>query len=170
MCFSGYFLHVSFKMRFNVNQSHLDRTGLCMMVSQVAKNVYLLQIRIVCPHTVALMECLRPARYLVVLVPLQTLDVARRTPARRRYCMHGCKVQSAPTTTVSCINSLHAYSYIQQSGHSVKTMNAKNTKKSQVHENADANITCYFGDDDISRFRSRLPHTHIVSSNYTIYS
>ena len=47
-------------------------------------------------------------------------------------------------------------------------MNAKNTKKSQIHENADANITCDFGDGDISRFRSRLPHTrpdgHIVSS------
>ena len=62
---------------------------------------------------------------------------------------------------------LHAYSSIQQSGRS-KTMNAKNTKKSLIHENADANITCDFGDGDISRFRSRLPHTrthdHIVSS------
>ena len=78
--------------------------------------------------------------------------------------MHGCKVQSAPTTTVSCISSLHAYSYIQQSGRSVKTMNAKNTKKSPVHENADANITCDFGDGDISRSRNRLPASHIVSS------
>ena len=56
--------------------------------------------------------------------------------------------------------------HIQQSGRSVKTMNAKNTKKSTIHENADANITCDFGDGDISRFRSRLTHTHdhIVSS------
>ena len=62
--------------------------------------------------------------------------------------MHGCKVQSAPTTTVS---SLNAYSYIQQSGRSVKTMNAKNSrKKSQIHVNADANITGDFGDGDIS--------------------
>ena len=53
---------------------------------------------------------------------------------------------------------LHAYSYIQQSGRSVKSVNAKNTKKSLIHENADANITCDFG--DISRSRSRLPHTH----------
>ena len=49
-------------------------------------------------------------------------------------------------------------------------MNAKNTKKSPIHENADANITCDFGDGDISSCRSRLPHahththTHIVSS------
>ena len=45
-------------------------------------------------------------------------------------------------------------------------MNAKNMKKSPIHDNADANITCDFGDDDISRYRSRLPHTHghIVSS------
>ena len=39
-------------------------------------------------------------------------------------------------------------------------------KKSPILENANANITCDFG--DISRFRSRLPHTcthgHIVSS------
>ena len=102
------------------------------------------------------------------------LHVLCGKPARRRYCMHGCKDQFAPppTTTVSCINSLHAYSYIQQSGRCVKTMNAKNTKKSLIHENADANITCDFGDGDISHFRSQLPHTrthdhaasHIVSS------
>ena len=42
-------------------------------------------------------------------------------------------------------------------------MNAKNTKKYQIHENADANITCDFGDGDISRSRSRLPHGHTVS-------
>ena len=82
--------------------------------------------------------------------------------------MNGCKVQSAPTTTVICISSLHAYSYFQQSGRSVKTMNAENTKKSPIHENADTNITCDFGDGDISHFRSRLPNTcthgHIVSS------
>ena len=41
----------------------------------------------------------------------------------------------------------------------LKSMNAKNTKKSQINENADANITWDFGDGDISRFRSRLPHT-----------
>ena len=40
-------------------------------------------------------------------------------------------------------------------------MNAKNT----IHENTDVNITCDFGDGDVSRFRSRLPHGHIVSSN-----
>ena len=43
-------------------------------------------------------------------------------------------------------------------------MNAKNTTKSPIHENADANITCDFGDGDISHSRSRLPHGHIVSS------
>ena len=61
------------------------------------------------------------------------------------------------------ISSLH----IQQSGRSVKSMNAKNTKKSPIHENADANVTYEFGDGDISRSRSRLPHdqmaSHIVS-------
>ena len=38
-------------------------------------------------------------------------------------------------------------------------------KKSPIHENADAKITCDFGDGDISRFRSRLPtHTHMATS------
>ena len=50
----------------------------------------------------------------------------------------------------------------------LKTMNAKTTKKSPIHENADANIICDFGDGLISRSRTRLPHTrtqtHIVSS------
>ena len=50
-----------------------------------------------------------------------------------------CKV---PTTTAAC--SLHAYSYIQQSGRSVKSTNAKIRNKSPIHENADANITCDF--------------------------
>ena len=49
-------------------------------------------------------------------------------------------------------------------------MNAKNTKKSLIHENADANITCDFGDSDISPFRSRLPHGHIVSAILVRYN
>ena len=40
-------------------------------------------------------------------------------------------------------------------------MNVKHSKKSPIHENADVNITCDFGDGDINRFRSRLPHTYI---------
>ena len=49
-------------------------------------------------------------------------------------------------------------------------MNAKNTKKSPIHENADANITCDFG--DISHSRSRLIHTHtrIASSIIVRYN
>ena len=42
-------------------------------------------------------------------------------------------------------------------------MNPKNSKKSPIHENADANIikvvTCDFGDGDISRSRSFLSNT-----------
>ena len=64
----------------------------------------------------------------------------------------------------------------------VKTMNAKNTKKSLIHENADANITCDFGDNDISHSRSRFTHTHththararlagsMIVRQYTLYS
>ena len=42
----------------------------------------------------------------------------------------------------------------------------KYEKKSQIHENADANITCDFGDGDISRSRSRFPHTHTVTHTH----
>ena len=43
-------------------------------------------------------------------------------------------------------------------------MNAKNTReKTAIHENADANITCDFGDNDVSRCSSRLPDSHIVN-------
>ena len=38
-----------------------------------------------------------------------------------------------------------------KSGLCVENMNPKNTKKSPIHENADADITCEFGDCDISR-------------------
>ena len=34
-------------------------------------------------------------------------------------------------------------------------------KTSPIHENTDANITCDFGDGDISRCRCRLPHAQI---------
>ena len=43
-------------------------------------------------------------------------------------------------------------------------MNATNTEKSPIHENAEADITCDVGDGDIRHFRRRLPHDHIVSS------
>ena len=39
-------------------------------------------------------------------------------------------------------------------------MNPKNAKKLPIHENADANITCDFGDGDISRSRSFLSNTY----------
>ena len=38
-------------------------------------------------------------------------------------------------------------------------MNPKNSTKSPIHENADANITCDFGDGDIRRSRSFLSNT-----------
>ena len=44
-------------------------------------------------------------------------------------------------------------------------MNPKNTKKSAIHENADANITCDFGDGDISRLGGAYQtHVYIITS------
>ena len=39
-------------------------------------------------------------------------------------------------------------------------MNPKNSKTSPIHENADTNITCDFGDGDISHSRSFLSNTY----------
>ena len=106
--------------------------------------------------------------WLTVSAPLTELELCLTWPSVTPPTLlelwrHGCKVQSAPPP-----QPLHAYSYIQQSGRSVKIMNAKYTKKSPIHGNADANITCDFGDGDISRCRSQLPHgqaaSHVVSS------
>ena len=47
-------------------------------------------------------------------------------------------------------------------------MNHKNTKKSVIHENANANTTCDFGDSDISRLGvayltvTHVIHTHVI--------
>ena len=35
-------------------------------------------------------------------------------------------------------------------------MNANNTKKSPIHQKADANITCDFDEGDITRYMSRF--------------
>ena len=45
-------------------------------------------------------------------------------------------------------------------------MNPKNTNKSPIHENADANhITCDFGDGDISRLGvAYQTHVYIITS------
>ena len=49
-------------------------------------------------------------------------------------------------------------------------MNPKNTKKSPIHENADANITCDFGDSDISRlgvaYLTHVIHTSLARLYY----
>ena len=73
----------------------------------------------------------------------------------------GCTCVSAAGVKCMCTRRV-------KSGRCIKSMNAKNTEKSTIHENADANITCDFGEGDINRSRSRLPHgqpyTYIVSS------
>ena len=51
----------------------------------------------------------------------------------------------------------------------VKSMNPKNTKKSPIHENPDTNISCDFGDGDISCLGNAnqthvYKHTNIVRS------
>ena len=55
-------------------------------------------------------------------------------------------------------------------GSKLKTMKAKNTKKSSIHENADANITCDFGDGDISRLGvANQTHVHVHRSLARLY-
>ena len=69
------------------------------------------------------------------------------TPLRPMARLHArCSV--APAAWLAREGSWHAYLK-----HAVilKNMNPKIRKKSPIHENADANITCNFGDGDISR-------------------
>ena len=47
-------------------------------------------------------------------------------------------------------------------------MNPKNTKKSPIHDNADANITCDIGDGDISRLG--VAYLTYVIHNYLDYT
>ena len=65
---------------------------------------------------------------------------------RETALLHGCKFHLHQL--VACI-----FIYSTKWPY-VKTMNAKNTKKSPIHENANASITCDFGDGNISRSMS----------------
>ena len=64
---------------------------------------------------------------------------------------------------VLCTRHVHGV----KSGRSAKNMNQKNTKKSPIHENANANITCDFGDGDFSRLGVAY-QTHVIH-NYLDY-
>ena len=55
---------------------------------------------------------------------------------------------------------------IQQTRHNLKNLNPKNTKKSPIHENADANTTCNFSDSDISLLGVAYL-THVCDTYYT---
>ena len=54
-----------------------------------------------------------------------------------------------PTAASVHFMHIHIFNKVAVGPSSVKTVNAKTTKKSPIHENADANITCDFGDSDI---------------------
>ena len=109
-----------------------------------------------------------------VVTPWMQSPIRPHNPAASVHCMHNLpspiKYNGLPHTVLStpAAGSLHhdadfarevsshAYSCIQLRGRSIKTMNANNTKESSFHENADANVTCHFGEGDISRCRSML--------------
>ena len=56
---------------------------------------------------------------------------------------------------------VHVYPACKKWPLRTKYESQKYEKKSPIHENVDAKITCDFGDGDINRSRSRLPHTYI---------
>ena len=63
---------------------------------------------------------------------------------------NGLRAAGMHIGNLGCLRHHGAYGmHIQQSGRSLKAMNAKNTKQSPIHANADANITCGFGDPDL---------------------
>ena len=75
----------------------------------------------------------------------------RETSESETALLHAWVQSSA--ASAHCMH-IHIFNKVARS---VKTMNAKNTKKSPIHENA--NITCDFGDGDINSSRSQLLHT-----------
>ena len=100
-------------------------------------------------------------------ITLVVSRVARSDTPNRGDAMSALHAQPASpikynglTHTVLSSSWHHAYSYV----YSTKWPYRKNyeyqkyEKKSPIHENSDASITCNFGDGDISHSRSRLPH------------
>ena len=53
-----------------------------------------------------------------------------------------------------------------QTRRNLKNMNPKNTKKSPIHENMDANITCDFGDDRYRIAAARLEKDIFVRTDF----
>ena len=89
------------------------------------------------------------------MTPLTLLELCLAFPAETPQCCYDarrpiarlCPHRSrAPPAGVKCMCTRRV-----KSGRCVKSMNPKNTKKAPIHKNADANITCDFGDGDISR-------------------
>ena len=113
----------------------------------------------------------RVASHLPAVTPLTLLELCLGFPAvTPQHCfdtrqpiakLRTCRSRGPPAG-VKCMCTRRV-----KSGHCVKSLNSKNTKKSPIHENADANITCDFGDGDISRLGVAnqthvYKHTNIV--------
>ena len=81
---------------------------------------------------------------MVVLLPVVISNGLRAAIA----CM-GAKSNPPPQPpSAASVHCMHIHIF-----NIVKTMNAKNTKTSPIHKNADADITCDFGDGDIRPHR-----------------
>ena len=85
--------------------------------------------------------------FIIVFTRVQSPHPCAGSHLQRRSSGSGTPPQ--PPLHVHCMH-IHLFNKVAVS---------KDTKKSLIHENADANINCDFGDGDISRSRSRLPHT-----------
>ena len=101
----------------------LYSTSLCAHVCIMVCSLFVLRMQIGhCDYSILGSK----STPVVVLLPVVISNGLR---AARSVLHAWVQLPIRPTTTVSCISSLHAYSYITQSGRSVKTKNAKNTKK-----------------------------------------
>ena len=108
---------------------------------------------------------------LPAVTPLTLLELSLAFPAvtpqhccdaRRPIARLRTRRSRAPSAGVKCMCTRSV-----KSGRWVKSMNPKTTKKSPIHENADANITCDFGDSDISRSRICQSNTRLQTSFVT---
>ncbi len=66
---------------------------------------------------------------LVVTIVAKLIVIGTRCSIRKMALLHVACGETRETALLHAWVQIHAYSYIQQTGRSVKTMNAKDTKK-----------------------------------------
>ena len=125
------------------------------------------------PHQLSLVST-RVVFHLPAVTPLTLLELCLAFPAvTPQHCYDAPPTnRRAPRAPHACTTPAGVKCMCTRrvkSGHSATNINPKDTKKSPIHENAEANITCDFGDCDISRLGVAYLTHAIHLDNYLDY-